>query len=245
MAKLTPKAIIFDLGSTLIEYEAVSWDELNILCAESARQFLIERGHTLPEAKEFHQLFEEAKADYRRLASETLKEWDVVQAIGILLQRIALTGSNGFKEEVFDAYYQPVDRLIYVYPDTIDTLTQLQSKGYTIGLISNTVFPERAHRGELRRFAIDPFLKFGIFSSTFGVRKPHPDIFRHACELAGFAPHECLYVGDRYVEDVVGPTGIGMSAILKLKAGREYPSEMPLATRRIDTLSELAEHLEN
>jgi HAD superfamily hydrolase (TIGR01549 family) len=206
---------------------------------------LIKRGHVLPGEREFHGLFEEAKADYRRLANETLKEWDVVEAIGVLLERIELNGTNGFREEVFDAYYQPVDRLLYVYPDTVATLTHLQSRGHVIGLISNTVFPERAHHGELRRFGIEPFLKFGIFSSTFGVRKPHPDIFRHACDLAGYAPEHCLYVGDRYVEDVVGPTGIGMSAILKLKAGREYPSEMPLATRRIATLSELADHLEN
>jgi HAD superfamily hydrolase (TIGR01549 family) len=245
MSKLAPKAIIFDLGSTLIEYEAVPWEQLNILCAESARQFLIARGVELPGEKEFAALFEDAKADYRRIATETLKEWDVVQAISILLDRIGHKGTNGFKEELFDAYYQPVDRLIYVYDDTIATLTTLRDRGYTIGLISNTVFPERAHHGELRRFGISPFLKFGIFSSTFGVRKPHPDIFLRACELAGHPPESCLYIGDRYVEDVIGPTGIGMSAILKLKEGRVYPAEMPRADRQIHTLAELLEHLEN
>jgi hypothetical protein len=35
-----------------------------------------------------------------------------------------------------------------------------------------------------------------------------------------------------------------MPAILRMKEGREYPEDMPLATRRIRTLSELAEHLD-
>ena len=62
--------------------------------------------------------------------------------------------------------------------------------------------------------------------------------------LAGFAPSECLYVGDRYLEDIQGPESVGMSAILKIKPGREYPAEMPETVRRIDTLSELFDHIE-
>lgn len=87
-------------------------------------------------------------------------------------------------------------------------------------------------------------LDFTVFSSTLGVRKPHSDIFYKAVNLAGQAPSDCLYVGDRYMEDVEGPKELGMSAVLKVKPGREYPDEMPLADRRIDNLSELFDHVE-
>jgi putative hydrolase of the HAD superfamily len=113
-----------------------------------------------------------------------------------------------------------------------------------MGLVSNTIFPERAHQQELDRFGLKPYLKFAVFSSTFGLRKPHQDIFYQACNMAGFAPSECLYVGDRYLEDIVGPTEIGMTAILKIKPGREYPTDMPESMRTIDNLGELADHLE-
>jgi len=112
-----------------------------------------------------------------------------------------------------------------------------------MGLVSNTVFPERAHKGELRRFGIAPYLNFTIFSSSFGFRKPHPDIFYHAVNLAGFAPCECVYVGDRYAEDISGPRRIGMEAILRRKSGREYPAAMPDLDRQIASLSELADHI--
>ena len=89
---------------------------------------------------------------------------------------------------------------------------------------------------------IAPYFK--IFSSDFRLRKPHPDIFIQAANLAGHAPEDCVYIGDRYMEDVQGPKGIGMPAILKIKEGRVYPDEMPEADRRIETLSDLLEHFE-
>jgi putative hydrolase of the HAD superfamily len=130
-----------------------------------------------------------------------------------------------------------------VYDDTVETLEKLKHRYPEMGLISNTIFPGWVHERELKQFGIAPFLNFTVYSSSFGLRKPHPDIFRKAANLAGHAPQECLYVGDRYVEDIVGPRGVGMHAILKVKPDREYPEEMPEVDRRIDNLSELAEHI--
>ena len=244
MQKLSPKAVIFDLGSTLIEYEAIPWEELNDRCATSGRQMLVEAGFSVPEEAEFQRLFESAKESYRKMASTSLVEWDVTMVAGPFIQNLGIEPKDDLVDHFFDAYYQPVDEMLYVYPDTVVTLEWLKPRCKKIGLISNTVFPERAHRMELKRFGIEPYLDFAIFSSTFKLRKPHPDIFLRACELAGYAPDECLYVGDRYVEDILGPTGIGMSAILRIKPGREYPPEMTSDVRRISTLSELEEHLD-
>ncbi|MBI5266685.1 MAG: HAD family hydrolase, partial [candidate division Zixibacteria bacterium] len=242
MEKLKPRAVIFDLGSTLIEYEAIPWEELNKLCAAASRKFLLKSGYAVPDEAEFFAALESAKSGYRKLADDELIEWDVVQAARTLFARMGWESNNGLAEKFFDAYYAPVDKQLYVYEDTIATLTRLRSQIKSIGLISNTVFPERAHHHELKRFGVAPFLDFSIFSSTFKLRKPHPDIFYKAANLAGVAPGECVYIGDRYKEDIVGPTAIGMPAILKVKEGRAYPEEMPALSRRIDHLSELFEH---
>lgn len=245
MEKLNPKAIIFDLGSTLIEYEAVAWDELNVLCAHNAHAFLLEHGYRIPDPVEFHKMFEDAKASYRKRANESLVEWSVPEVASEMLRSYTDSVSTDFVDRFFDAYYKPVDTLLFIYDDTLETLKQLRSRYVKIGLISNTVFPERVHRYELRKFGIGPYLDFAIFSSTFRLRKPHPDIFREACSQAGMAPEECVYIGDRYIEDITGPNGIGMPAILKVKEGREYPADMPPTTRKINQLSELLDHLEN
>jgi putative hydrolase of the HAD superfamily len=35
-----------------------------------------------------------------------------------------------------------------------------------------------------------------VESSKVGVRKPDPAIYRHACDLLGVAPHDCVYLDD-------------------------------------------------
>ncbi len=223
MDKLKPRAVIFDLGSTLIEYEQDSWESLSIQCAASVRKFLGKRGYSLPEEQEFFELFEDVKKDFRSKASKSLTEWTVPQAAGKLLDRLDIEAGDGFIDDLFQAYYKPVAAKLYAYDDVLETLKKIRERVGTIGLISNTIFPEETHRGELKKFGIAPFLDFAIFSSSFGLRKPHPDIFYKAANLAGCAPAECVYIGDRYVEDYQGPTGMGMKAILKLWPRREYP----------------------
>jgi len=243
MEKLQPKAVIFDLGSTLIEYEVIPWSEMNLFCTVSARNYLLKKGYEMPDKEEFHQAYEEVKDKYREMASETLVEWTVMQAAGELLRKWNIEVNDNILDRFFDAYYEPLGRRVYAYDDALETLEKVKQRYPVIGLVSNTIFPERAHRRELKRFRIEPYLDFAIFSSSFGLRKPHPEIFYKAANLAGYAPAECVYIGDRYLEDVEGPAKIGMPAILKLWNGREYPEDMPMDTRTISSLSELDRHL--
>ncbi len=244
MDKLHPKAVIFDLGSTLIEYEAVPWSEMNVLCARSGRDFLRSRGYAVPADEEFFRAFEAVKDEYRHQAAESLVEWTIVQAAGKLLAQWNMRIDGDMLEQFFDAYYEPLSQKVHPYDDVLETLEKVQRRFDVIGLVSNTIFPERAHRHELRRFGIEPYLDFMVFSSSFGRRKPHPSIFYKAANLAGYAPPECVYVGDRYVEDVEGPRRVGMPAILKLLDDREYPPDLPPDLRTIRMLAELAEHLD-
>jgi len=243
MEKLHPRAVIFDLGSTLIEYEKVPWDELGELCMENGRLALLDRGYDVPARKEFVALHDEFRKVCRKRAVESLEEWSVPQLISDVFESLGLDSSHELVDLFFEAYYDVVRKQLFVYDDTLSTLELLKPHYPVMGLVSNTIFPEWTHKEELERFGIEPFLDFTIFSSTFKLRKPHPAIFQQAANLAGFAPSECVYIGDRYLEDVEGPSGVGMPAILKVKPGREYPEDMPEDIRRIDKLSELTNHL--
>ncbi len=242
--KLKPRAILFDLGSTLIEYESVSWGELGDRCAASGRQYLIKKKIDIGDDGQFESAFNEIRDGYRKRAAEMLVEWDVMQVASDLFDRLGIPYDDRLVDDFFDAYYKPVADQLYVFDDAVATLSTLKEKCPVMGLISNTVFPERAHLLELERFGLAGFFDFTIFSSSFGLRKPHRDIFLKAANLAGQAPAECVYIGDRYMEDIQGPYGVGMPAILKVKPGREYPEEMPEVEHQIHTLSELFEHVE-
>ncbi len=226
MDKLTPRAIIFDLGSTLIEYEAVPWDELGIVSVEHGRKYLKRRGLAVAETTEFLEAFNEIKTSYRKEAAKSFREWDVPMVVTDLFGKYGFEVQEKLIDGFFDAYYEKVAEQLYVYDDTVETMARLKNRYPVIGLVSNTIFPERVHRKELDRFGLAGFLNFAVFSSTMGIRKPHADIFLSAVNQAGCAPSECVYIGDRYLEDIEGPKGLGMSAILKVKKGREYPAEM-------------------
>ncbi|MFH1688560.1 MAG: HAD family hydrolase [bacterium] len=243
MDKLTPRAVLFDLGGTLIEYPSTMWDEISEQSIANAREYVLAQGFDLPDEPTFITLYREVRDGYRKTAAETLIEWSVDQLARRMLERSGLEPSPELVDGFFDAFYERVEPHIFVFEDTREVLGRLRQRYETIGLISNTIFPERVHRSELTKFRLADFFDFTVFSSTFGLRKPHADIFCHAANLAGCAPAECIYIGDRYIEDIEGPARVGMPAILRWHEGRDYPDDMPAARRQIKSLSGLAEHL--
>ena len=245
MEKLKVQAVIFDLGCTLIEYEAYSWDTMAKEAIENGHAMLRKKGVQVPDYDTFYAQYTIIRDQFRTQAAEKLTEWSIPRAARLLFERLEIAHDDELVEKFFDAYYEPVGKSLSLYDDTLTTLVTLRERFPTIGLVSNTIFPERAHKKELKRFGIADIFDFDIYSSSFGYRKPHRDIFYQAANRAGYAPAECVYVGDRYVEDVQGPDAIGMAAILKHKEGREYPEEMPEAFAEIHRLRELTEILEN
>ena len=244
MEILTPRAILFDLGGTLIEYPSTMWDEISEQCIANAREYVLAQGYALPDEPTFFTLYRELRDEYRKTAAETLVEWSVAQLARKMLELSGLAPDDELIDGYFDAYYQLLEPHVFAFEDTREVLGRLRQRFDTIDLISNTIFPERVHHSELGKFGLAEFFDFTVFSSTFGLRKPHADIFCHAANLAGCAPAECVYIGDRYTEDVTGPAGIGMSAILRWHEARDYPDDIPSTQRQIRSLSDLAEHLD-
>jgi putative hydrolase of the HAD superfamily len=52
-----------------------------------------------------------------------------------------------------------------------------------------------------------------IASGSFGVAKPDPRIFEHACSVFGVAANEAAYVGDRFETDAVGAAHAGLTGV--------------------------------
>lgn len=91
------------------------------------------------------------------------------------------------------------------------TLRELRSLGYRIGLISNW---DDTARAVLADNDLDVELDDIIISSEAGLEKPDPGIFRLALERAGASPHQSLYIGDNYYDDVIGSRKVGMHCLL-------------------------------
>jgi FMN phosphatase YigB (HAD superfamily) len=231
--------ILFDLGSTLLEYENIPWDTLNLRCLHSGFSYLQNKNYLLPEFDFVRNEYIRIRQKYRDFAAETLNEWIITDALRELMLSIGLDGGQELADRFFEAYYRPVANQLTIFADTVTVLSELKNSGYKIGLVSNTIFPENYHNRELDRFGINQFLDFKIFSSSFGFRKPHPSIYKKAIELSGLSSDRLIFVGDRYIEDYTGPRQSGILSILKYRPGREYPSPFPENINMIKSLSEL------
>jgi putative hydrolase of the HAD superfamily len=95
-------------------------------------------------------------------------------------------------------------------------LESLREGGLKLGLVSNAFDPGWLLHRDLEQMGIAQRLDFSVFSSEFGLRKPHPAIFERALEALGVEPARALFVGDRLYEDVRGAAEVGMTTVQAL-----------------------------
>jgi putative hydrolase of the HAD superfamily len=216
------KAILFDMGSTLLEFENSTWEVLGRLCAERSYEFLNEKNLNLPEFDKFCEFLRNEFLKARAEVEKNLKEFKFEKVVWDFFDVLNLSTSDGLYNTFLEVYYQPVTDQVTLIDGAGEVLRYFKERDLKIGLISNTIFPERFHLRELRRFGLYSFLDIHLFSSEVGVRKPHPQIFQRALNDLKVAPSQAIFVGDRLVEDVGGAQKAGIKGILKYHEGRDY-----------------------
>ncbi len=117
--------------------------------------------------------------------------------------------------------------LLQVDPDTVEAVEALHRAGVRLGAVTNTYQTERGIRRALRIHGLEPYFSAVVVSADLGFRKPHPFLYRAAVERLGVSPRECLFVGDRVLEDVRGPKAVGMRAALCHRWRQEPPDGAP------------------
>jgi putative hydrolase of the HAD superfamily len=236
--------VLFDFGSTLVETENIPWEKLLSLSIDSGYEFLSRNGHELPSKNEFAEQFYKRRLLNREKSNQSLREWVVTDVLEDIFLALDLDSPRKTTEESILAFYRPISEQYSIFDDTIAVLGELKKEGIKCGLVSNTIFPERCHLGDLARFGINRFLDFTLFSSTFGYRKPHPSIYYRAIELMALPKERLVFVGDMYREDYIGPREVGIKSVLKYRPGRPYPDPMPSDVLMIRSLSELRSIIE-
>lgn len=232
------KAIFFDMGSTLLEFENHSWEELDGRGIAATYKFLERGGIKLPAADVFEQSFRQVFKDYWTSTNETLEEKPLVWILeqGLTRADVNLNGLNIV--ELGRVFYRPIQEQVTEYEDTPEVLRRLKEKKLTLAIVSNSIFPRAYHLEELKNFGLTPFFESIVFSSDVGRRKPHPEIFHKVLNELALSPQEVLFVGDRMKEDVLGPQNLGIRAVLKHHPKRDYSLGIePLA--RVNNLSGL------
>lgn len=201
-------AVVFDYGDTLISFAyddetharslATLLEQLGATGVDGERLFAeVERrfGPAL-EARG-----EQGEMDYAELVREALAALD----LGVDRQALLSALRAGHREW---------DGNVTVLPEAAELLAGVRRRGLAVGVVSNAIDPGELMREDMALHGIAGLVDFAVFSSELGIRKPHPGIYQHALDGLGVAPSQALFVGDRVLEDVIGPARVGMRTCL-------------------------------
>jgi N-acetyl-D-muramate 6-phosphate phosphatase len=113
-------------------------------------------------------------------------------------------------QEFLDRYEQAVCIASALFPGMDDLLHLLEGRGRPWGVVTNK--PERMTDPLLEKLELSHRMSCAVSGDTLPQRKPHPAPLLLACELAGVAPEQSIFVGDD-ARDIVAGRAAGMATI--------------------------------
>ncbi|MDH3590479.1 MAG: TIGR02253 family HAD-type hydrolase [Planctomycetota bacterium] len=136
--------------------------------------------------------------------------------------------------------YHSTKEHIRAYPDAARVLHRLMGSDLKRAILSNGFTVKQAEK--LVRLGLqNAFSPGAIFiSEEIGVAKPHPKIFRIACESLEVSPDEAMYVGDHPLKDVDPAHDAGLITVLRRGTGKYADKKSVHAPdHELDSLDEL------
>lgn len=203
------QTIFFDVGNTL---RIVLPDQEFI---DAAERELMERIQTTETHDELFEKLEKRWKAYRKQAKTTLLDVSEMELWTQYLlpdydpELIALHSSR------LTRLWRDHDGRRVARADVKSTLEELDRRGYTMGIIANTI-TETEIPDWMTTDHVAHYFKTTILSSKVRIRKPDPEIYYLACRCIGTPPEHCAYVGDNPVRDVQGTQAAGFGMMIRL-----------------------------
>lgn len=203
--------ILFDLGSTLIYYDA-DWGETRPE-RDAALISRLRQAGISPDGDAFLDQFNDLLMTYfverdtefieytaGYLLTSLLREWGYTDVSPSVIQH-ALAGMYAVNQ----AYWK-------LEADVHPTLQALLVQGYKLGLISNTGDDTNVQT-LVDRDGLRSYFDVIVTSAAQGIRKPNPRIFHIALEHWGIPAYQAAMVGDSLGADILGARNAGLYGI--------------------------------
>ena len=243
------RAILFDLGNTLLEYSLTGrW-----------REFLIARLAELgPGACDTMTPAAFSPGDFARQVGDVIggaearaiehsgRSWHFRDRLREGLAAVGVNADADHIERLTDLFYEPIRACNRPYPDTTDTLTGLRSAGLRLAIITNAPWdtPARLLRGDLEQWDCADFFDAFICSGDVPWRKPNPQFMLAAAAELRVPPDACLVVGDSLDADIAGANAAGMRSAWMNPSGAAPPPGGPRPDWTAKSLTAVAELLD-
>ena len=223
-----PEAILFDLGSTLLKDRMSGGLNDRVRAHLDAEAFapFVKQGFDLPRAlaDAMDQMYKAGLEEFH------VKAWLSENLLGELSDPAG--SPEALEKDIRSSiiHYSPPE-------DSVRVLRELMRMEIPMAVVSNTIFSAELLRHDLKEHSVLEAFQFVLSSAEFGMRKPHPSIFLNAVRQIGSQPASTWYVGDLWLNDVMGSTDAGLVPVW-LNANAETPVN-PVPHNRVRNWTEL------
>lgn len=194
--------VLFDLGSTLIYFDAL-WPELMRQSSQELAASLANLGYTINTDQFVNQFIEKLNDYYVERETDLIEYTTAYLLRNLLAEHGYLDMPENHIRHVLQKMYAVSQAHWHCEDDTLTTLATLKSQGYHLGLISNAA-DDNDVQDLVDQHNLRQFFELILVSAAVGVRKPHPHIFQLALDHWQALPEQAVMVGDTLEADILG-----------------------------------------
>ncbi|MEX2143671.1 MAG: HAD family hydrolase [Anaerolineales bacterium] len=241
------KAVLFDLGGTLIYFDG-NWVDVAEEANRELLQHLQKQGLPL-NAERFLDEFRKRLKEYYLQREMEFIEYTTAHVLRTLLADLGYPG-------VTPETMAPALKQLYAVSqahwklegDALSTLDALRAAGYRLAVVSNASDDADVQR-LVDNAGIRGYFDLVLSSAACGTRKPNPRIFQIALQHWELTPGEAVMVGDTLGADILGARNAGIYSIWITRradrpANRDHAGTIQPDTQ-IQTLAELLDKLKS
>ncbi len=232
------KAVLFDLGETLLNFGRVDTTKVFRQSAKVTYEFLRNLNQPLDS---FTWYFWHSMMSFRfrcLVSMLTGKDFNALLLLKTIGIKKGFTLSEDQWRQLGWLWYEPLAKQAQTEPKLKETLSGLKQMGLKLGIVSNTFISAGSLDRHLAEVGILDFFTPRIYSYQVDFRKPDIRIFQTAAAQIGELPSDILFVGDRINKDVTPALRAGMQAVLK-EAYTNTGKKIPEGVCKISRLAEL------
>lgn len=234
------KAVLFDLGETLLNFGRVDKSLIFGQGARSTYDFLKSCGQPVGNFRYYYWRNLLLLRISHWLSCITRRDFDAL----LLLKNSGTKKGINLSEQQWQhlvwLWYEPLSKVGKPEPKTKETLTVLRELDLKLGIVSNTFVHSSSLDRHLQQLGILDFFPVRLYSYEFDFRKPDIRIFKTAAERIGEMLENIMFVGDKINKDIKNTVKIGMKAVLKA-AYTNVGEKTPKGAWKINNLAELPE----